>query len=75
MIALARKEYSRAIEELRQANLQDPQNLYRLALAYQGSGRKDDARSFCTQAAKFNVLPALNYAFIRKKAETLLMTI
>jgi tetratricopeptide (TPR) repeat protein len=68
-IALAQKDYDKAIAELAQANNQDPRNLYRLAEAYQGKGDNAKAEEFRTKAADFNSLPALNYAFIRSKAK------
>ena len=74
-IALAAKEYSKAIEELKQANQQDPNVLYHLALAYQATGNASEARKYCIGAARFNGLPALNIAFVRQKAEKLLATL
>ena len=68
-IALAQKDYDKAIAELAQANDQDPRNLYRLAEAYQGKGDNAKAEEFRTKAADFNSLPALPYAFIRSKAK------
>ena len=68
-IALAEKHYDGAIAELLQANLQDPQNLYRLYEAYSGKGDGAHAQEFCTKAAEFNSLPQLNYAFVRVKAK------
>ncbi len=68
-IALAQKDYAKAIGELEQANLQNPQNLYRLSQAYQGKGDGAKAQEFLTKAAGFNSLPQLNYAFIRIKAQ------
>jgi tetratricopeptide (TPR) repeat protein len=67
-IALAQKDYDKTIAELQQANLQDPRNLYRLGQAYDGKGSHAKAQEFYSNAAKFNSLPALNYAFIRTKA-------
>lgn len=69
MIALEEKNYDKALKELQQANQQNPYNLYRMALAYQGKGEKDKAREFCMTAAKFNALNNLNYAFMRKRAQ------
>lgn len=69
MIALAEKDYDKAIAELQQANQQNPQDLYRLCQAYQGKGDNAKAKEFCTKAAGFNSLPQLNYAFIRTKAQ------
>ncbi len=68
-IALAKKDYGQAISELEQANQQDPRNLYRLGQAYQGKGDSGEAQKYFAKAASFNSLPALNYAFIRVKAE------
>ncbi len=68
-IALAQKDYDTAIKELEQANQQDPRNLYRLGQAYQAKGEKDKAQKFYADAAGFNSLPALNYAFVRIKAQ------
>jgi len=75
MIALARKEFAKAAEELSRANQQDPANLYRLAQALQGQGKTSEARKAAEQAARFNALPAMNYAFVRVKAERLLSTL
>lgn len=68
MVALAQKDWDRAIAELQQGNLQDPYNLYRIAQAYTGKGDKAKAQEFMTKAADFNALPALNAAFVRTKA-------
>jgi tetratricopeptide (TPR) repeat protein len=69
MIALAEKDYDKAISELGQASQQNPQNLYRLAQAYEGKGDAAKAKEFAAKAADFYSLPQLNYAFIRTKAE------
>ena len=69
MIALAEKDYDRALAELPQANQQNPQNLYRLCQAYQGKGDGAKAKELCTKAAEFNSLPAVNYALVRTKAK------
>lgn len=69
IIALAEKDYDKALAELQQANQQNPYNLYRLCQAHQGKGDKAKAEEFCTKAAGFNSLPQLNYAFIRAKAK------
>jgi len=70
-IALAEKDYDKATAELQQANLQNPLNLYRLSQAYQAKGDGDKAHEYLIQAADFNSLPALNYAYIRVKAQKL----
>lgn len=69
-IALAEKDYDKALAELQQANQQNPQNLYRMCQAHRGKGDKEKARELCTKAAEFNSLPALNYAFVRTKAKS-----
>lgn len=68
-IALEEKNYDRAVAELQQANLQNPYNLHLLARAYESEGNRQKAADTLRQAAHFNSLPALNYAFIRLKAE------
>ena len=68
-IALLEKNYDQAIAELNQSNQQNPQDLYLLGEAYQGKGDAAKAKDSFTKAAKFNSLPALNYAFVRTKAE------
>jgi tetratricopeptide (TPR) repeat protein len=68
MIALAEGNYDVAIDELQQANQQNPYNLYRMALAYQGIGDDENAKNFCERAAHANSLNNINYAFCRSKA-------
>ncbi|HEV8609451.1 MAG TPA: tetratricopeptide repeat protein [Thermoanaerobaculia bacterium] len=68
-IALAERDYDKALAELQQANQQNPQNLYRMCQAYEGKGDKEKAKELCTKAGGFNSLPQLNYAFIRTKAK------
>ncbi len=72
MIALAEKDYDKAIAELEQASQQNPNNLYRMAKAYQGKGDAAKAKEYGAKAADFNSLPALNYAFIRAKAKKMM---
>jgi tetratricopeptide (TPR) repeat protein len=74
-LALEQKDYARAVAELQQSNQQNPQNLLRLAEAYRGLGKSAEARQYATQAARFNSLPLLNYALMRKKAEKLFETL
>ena len=68
-LALAQNDHDKAIAELEQSNLQNPQNLYRLAVCYQAKGDATKAKDYVTKAADFNSLPALPYAFIRTKAK------
>ena len=73
-IAMEEKNYDTAIAELVQANQQNPDVLYLLGHAYHGKGDTAKAKESFTKAAKFNSLPALNYAFVRSKAEKELAT-
>ena len=68
MIALAEKDYNKAIAELAQANQQNPYDLYRRCQAYEGKGDSAKAKEFCKKAAEYNSLPQMNLAFIRAKA-------
>jgi tetratricopeptide (TPR) repeat protein len=72
MIALEEKEYDKALEELHQADQQNPYNIYRIALAYRGKGDIEKAKELSMKAAEFNVINSLDYAFVRKKAKLLL---
>ena len=69
IVALAQKNYDKAIAELGQANQQNPYNLYRLCQAYQGKGDAAKAREYCAGAADSNTLPQINLAFVRAKAK------
>ncbi len=69
IIALAEKNYDKAIEELKQANAQNPQDLYRLCQAYKAKGEAGKAQDYCGKAANFNSLPQMNYAYVRTKAK------
>ena len=73
-IALQEKNYDAAISEFAQGNQQNPAVLYLTGEAYQGKGDAAKAKDSYTKAAKFNSLPALNYAFIRAKAEKAIAT-
>ncbi len=68
-IALAQRDYDRAIAELLQADQQNPQDLYRLCQAYGGKGDTAKAGEFCQRAADFNSVPNVNYALVRTKAK------
>ena len=68
-IALAEKDYDKAIAELQQANQQDPRNLFLLGQAYQAKGDSTKAKELYTKTAEFYSLPQLNYAFVRIKAQ------
>ena len=68
MIALKEKNYDAALTHLAQANQQDPYNLYRQGLAYEGEGRRRQGEGDVPRAVEFNQLPTLNSAFVRAKA-------
>ena len=68
-IALAQKEYDKAIDELKQANVQDALVLYRISLAFQAKGDSTQAHEYAKKSAESYPLPQLNYAFVRTKAE------
>jgi tetratricopeptide (TPR) repeat protein len=68
LIALAEKDYDRAIAELLGANPQNPQDRYRLCQAYGAKGDAVRAAEACRQAADFNSLPNVNYALVRTRA-------
>jgi tetratricopeptide (TPR) repeat protein len=72
VIALEERDYDKALVELGQASQQNPYNLYRMSLAYQGKGDDGKAKEFCQKAVDFNGLNNLNYAFSRGKARQLL---
>ncbi len=68
IIALNKNDFSTALTEFNQANLQNPYNLYRLGLAYEGLGNIEQAKQYYDQAANFNISNSMAYAFIRNKA-------
>ena len=68
MISLAEKNWDGALSHLAQANLQDPYNLYRQGLAYEGKGDQAKAKEMYAKAVGFNQLPTINSAFVRLKA-------
>ncbi len=72
MIAMKEKNYKKAIDEFKKANLQNPYTYYRLAMAYDRNGDKTEAQKYYKQAANFNALTNLNQAFIRVKAQKMI---
>lgn len=69
MVALANAEYNAALKHFQQTNLQDPYNIYRLALAYDGLGNTQKAKEMYEKTVNFNALNNLNYAFVRHYAK------
>ncbi len=72
LIALAEKDYKKAINELLQTNEQNPYNFFRIAEAYKGLGDEDNSMKYYQMAASFNGNNNLNYAFIRNQANKIL---
>ena len=68
-IALQKKDYDKAIAELNKANLQDPYNIYRLAVAYRAKNDEKNAKLMFQRVVNFNGLSNLNYAIVRDKAK------
>lgn len=75
MIALDDGAYGEAIEELQQAGLQNPYNLYRMALAYKGAGNRGKARDYAKKAANYNALNSMPQGFIRERVRELLASL
>jgi tetratricopeptide (TPR) repeat protein len=69
MILMSEENYEGAEKELKQANLQNPYNLYRLALVYNKLDNSEKAKEYCVKAANFNALTNIQYSFIRNKAK------
>ena len=67
-IALAEKDWDGALTHLEQANLQDPYNIYRQGMAYEGKGDQAKAKEKFASAVGFNQLPTINSALVRMKA-------
>ncbi len=72
MIAMKEKNYKKAIDEFKAANMQNPYTYYRLAMAYDASGDKEEAQKYYKEAANFNALNNVNQAFIRLKAQKMI---
>jgi tetratricopeptide (TPR) repeat protein len=66
-IALKENNYETAVQELNQANLQNPYNLYRLAWAYKGTNNKTEVEKYLDMVIHFNALNNIQYAFVRQK--------
>ncbi len=69
LIALQEKKFDDAVSHLGEGNQQDPSVIYAIALAYQGKGDAAKAKEAAARAANMNILPTLNYAFVRAKAK------
>lgn len=71
-IALEEKDYDTALTELNQANQQNPYNLYRMAMAYEGKGDQDKAQEMYKKAVHFNARNSLNQAFVNSKSRKMM---
>jgi len=72
VIALKKGDYDAAIVELNKTNLQNPYNLCRLAMAYQGKGDIDKAREYCDQVINFNAVNSLVFVLAKNIADDML---
>lgn len=68
-IALAEKQWDRAIGALEQSNLLDPYNVYRLSQAHAGRGDAARAQKLMGDARQDNTLTNLNLAWVRLKTK------
>ncbi len=71
-IAIEEKDYAKALEYFKKANLQNPYHLYRMAVCYQALDDVENAKAYCEKTVNFNALNSLNYAFCRTKAKEML---
>ncbi|MFQ5652308.1 MAG: tetratricopeptide repeat protein [bacterium] len=71
-IALATKDYDTAVTELKQANPQNPYNLHRLAMAYEGQGDPVQASALHKKATHFNAFNSLNQAYVAYRSGKLM---
>jgi tetratricopeptide (TPR) repeat protein len=71
-IAMAEKDYDAALKFFTEANLQNPYNLYRMAVCYDIKKDKINAKIYCDKTVNSNALNSINYAFCRTKAEEML---
>lgn len=68
MIAYKQRDFNNSIVHFEKTNLQNPYNLYRIALAYEGKNETEKAKDFYEKAANFNALNDLNFWLVRQKA-------
>ncbi|RQW07450.1 MAG: hypothetical protein EH225_01820 [Calditrichaeota bacterium] len=71
MIYFYKQDYQTALEEFELSNLQNPYNLYRLALVWRAMGDSEKAGKYALQALNHNTLNSIQYAFVRHKARKL----
>jgi tetratricopeptide (TPR) repeat protein len=68
LIALAQRNGADGIGHLQKADQQDPYVLFALARAHDLKGEHAAARELYSKVAKYNDLPTLRYAFVRRAA-------
>ena len=66
-IALVEGKFDTALKHFNQANLQNPYNLYRMAIAYKGMGDEDKADEYHDMARNFRAVNNINQSFVRAK--------
>ncbi len=71
MVAISGRQYEVALTELSKSNAQDPRVLYLTAVALQGKGDTQRARTAAQAVAEFNSLSG-NYAYVRPAAQKML---
>jgi tetratricopeptide (TPR) repeat protein len=71
MIAISGRQYDVALTELSKSNQQDPRVLYLTAVALQGKGDTQGARTTAQVVAEFNAL-SFTYAYVRPAAQKML---
>jgi len=67
LISLLQKNYEQAVEHYQRANLTTMYTKYHLALAYDGAGRKNEAKKMFSEVANWN-FNSVGFALVRKDA-------
>ena len=75
LIALEENEYTKAISEFENSNLQNPQTHYYMATVYSKEGNVEEAKKYAEMCANFNALTSLNQAFVRNKAKEMIASL
>ena len=75
LIALKDNDYTKAISEFENSNLQNPQTHYYMATAYSKDGNVEEAKKYAEMCANFNALTSLNQAYVRNKAKDMLASL
>jgi tetratricopeptide (TPR) repeat protein len=75
LIALEETDYTKAISEFENSNLQNPQTHYYIAAAYSKEGNVEEAKKHAKICANFNALTSLNQAYVRNKAKDMLASL